>query len=813
MDKRNLIAFILLTIAVFVGWAWLQRQLWPPPEPRAAATKKEEKESKKEEVKPPPQVKLTPTAWKDLEDGLRMFSPSVPASLGGWLYLAEATRPTPEGQPETIMLGGPDYYVRAKLTTRGGGVQALTLTKFQAADREGRPVVGPDGQKVLLDLIPEDPIKASFGLFHFPNPVGKVGDDPPNPALTLGEALWKRESKTKEDRDDNDDWQQVRFSSPPIPGYDHLSIQRIYKLGKKDYHISLTIEIKDTRDPGGQGPARQFRYQLAGPHGVPIEGEWYTYTYRNAVIGMVDSSGNLTRTLEDSRRISFREGGDRVPGGDRGTTFLQYAVVANQYFASGIVVDNEQPTATDGGVDYKSILAWARPTLETREVRGVIRDVDLDAELVSVGDVETKFEVWCRLLPRAIQQLKKLNLRKGDEVLLQAYLVKGQLWAGSVNAGSASRPFLADITVRVNSEIVELKPGETRAHRFMLYQGPVKTMLLGQFTGDKAVDPALVERYTDTLHLNTLTDYRSAGIFGSISQAIRFTDLIIACTKLMHWLLNWLLWVVPNEGLSIILLTVIVRGLMFPISRKQALMSQKMQALAPELKKVQEKFKADPQARTKAMMELYRKHGVNPLGGCLPLLLQMPIFLGLYWALQESIRFRLAPFVWVQNLAAPDMLIRWGTGIPWISDPNNMGGFGYLGPFFNILPVLAVTLMLVQQKMMMPPPTDEQQAMQQKMMKWMMIIFGLLFYKVAAGLCIYFIASSLWGLAERKLLPKRQVAVAAAGAPAGPAPAGKGGPSGGGKGKGRGKKPPEDDKKFQKVKDWWADILNKAKKK
>ena len=89
----------------------------------------------------------------------------------------------------------------------------------------------------------------------------------------------------------------------------------------------------------------------------------------------------------------------------------------------------------------------------------------------------------------------------------------------------------------------------------------------------------------------------------------------------------------------------------------------------------------------------------------------------------------------------------------------------YLGPYFNLLPVIAVTLMLLQQKMLTPPPADENQAFQQKMMKWMMVFFGLFFYKVAAGLCIYFIASSLWGLAERKLLPKRPTAAAAAASP------------------------------------------------
>src|SRR3954466_1849884 len=88
--------------------------------------------------------------------------------------------------------------------------------------------------------------------------------------------------------------------------------------------------------------------------------------------------------------------------------------------------------------------------------------------------------------------------------------------------------------------------------------------------------------------------------------------------------------------------------------------------------------------------------------------------------------------------------------------PQDQGSLLYLGPYFNLLPIVAVTLMIMQQKMLTPPATDEQQEMQQKMMKYMMIFFGLMFYKVAAGLCVYFISSSLWGFAVRKLLPKKK---------------------------------------------------------
>ena len=270
---------------------------------------------------------------------------------------------------------------------------------------------------------------------------------------------------------------------------------------------------------------------------------------------------------------------------------------------------------------------------------------------------------------------------------------------------------------------------------------------------------AVINRYVDQLKLNTLTDYHSPGFMGTFASSIGWSYVVIKCTNVMHAVLGLLHWAVPSYGLCIILLTVMVRGMMFPLSRKQAMMGMRMQELAPELKKLQEKYKDDKQALAPAQWEMYRKHGVSPFGSCWVVFLQMPIFMGLYYALQESIQFRLASFwpTWIENLAAPDMLVRWGESIPVISRPQDFGGFLYLGPYLNLLPILAVALMIAQQKMMMPPPADEQQEMQQKMMKWMMVFMGLMFYKVAAGLCIYFIASSLWGFAERKLLPKKKL--------------------------------------------------------
>ncbi len=355
-------------------------------------------------------------------------------------------------------------------------------------------------------------------------------------------------------------------------------------------------------------------------------------------------------------------------------------------------------------------------------------------------------------------------------------------------------------------------------HQYLLYNGPVKIRLLADSAaGAEGVSQELVDRYTDKLYLDKIADWQfPTWISEHIFSKLGWTYILIYFTNKMHSFLAALHMVLPNWGLCILVLTVMVRALLYPISRRQAMASknlqEKMKVLQPELKKLKEKYKNDFRGFSQAQHDLYRRHNVNPLagvGGCLPVLLQMPIFMGLYYCLQESIHFRLAPFLWIENLAAPDMLIWWSEKIPWISDPANQGGMLYLGPYFNLLPVLAVTLMIVQQQMLTPPPADETQEMQFKMMKYMMVFFGLMFYKVAAGLCLYFIVSSLWGLTERKLLPKLKPMGGGTTRPD-QSSAGKGKPGATRKKPGKADEP---NGKMQKVLGMWDELLKQAKKK
>jgi YidC/Oxa1 family membrane protein insertase len=294
----------------------------------------------------------------------------------------------------------------------------------------------------------------------------------------------------------------------------------------------------------------------------------------------------------------------------------------------------------------------------------------------------------------------------------------------------SSEGMFGNVTCRLISKVTVLKAGESLEHSYTIFTGPKRPELLTEYKS--TADP----KYN-------LSEVLYYGLFGPVA-------------RLMLAILHFFYGIVGNYGIAIIMLTALVRGCMFPLSRKQAHSMAKMQELKPELDKIKEKYSKDPAKQSQAMQELYRKYNINPLAGCLPMFIQLPIFVGLYRSLAVDVELRQAPLIsdsvrWCSNLAAPDMFFNWSSVMP---DFINSGdGFFGLGPYLNILPLITIALFILQQQMFMPEPANEQAAMQQKLMKYMSAFIGFMFYKVPSGLCLYFIASSLWGIAERKLVP------------------------------------------------------------
>ena len=208
------------------------------------------------------------------------------------------------------------------------------------------------------------------------------------------------------------------------------------------------------------------------------------------------------------------------------------------------------------------------------------------------------------------------------------------------------------------------------------------------------------------------------GSFDFISRLI--LQSLEALYKLVH---NW--------GLVIIILSVAIYLLLYPLTLKQMRSVRAMQALQPKIEELRKTYKDNPQKLNKEILELYKINKVNPMGGCLPLLLQIPIFLALYQVLTRSIALKGAHFLWIKDLSEPDRFFILPNSIP------------ILGSEINILPVIVAILMFLQQKITMVN-SSATSAEQQKMMVILMpVIFGALFYRISSGLVLYWLINSL----------------------------------------------------------------------
>jgi YidC/Oxa1 family membrane protein insertase len=342
--------------------------------------------------------------------------------------------------------------------------------------------------------------------------------------------------------------------------------------------------------------------------------------------------------------------------------------------------------------------------------------------LVADQEVSKLGYVGCDAQYFAVAMLPPLTQAENDPYTDPSNYLMSNMAARAVGPLDLERKKRTDVTFVVDATATSVPAGESIKSRYTIYAGPKEAELL------------------DELGLSECISY---GLFGRISRPM---------TGLLHLFYR----ITRNYGIAIIMLTILVRGALFPLGRKMALNAQKMQELAPEMKKIADKYKNDLEKRTQAQRELFAKHNYNPFSGCLVMFFQVPIFIGLYRGISVDVALRQSPLIpglqWCSNLAGPDMALHWRGVLPeFLAAPT-----GYLGPYLNILPLITVALFLVHQKLFTPPPTDEQQQMQQQIMKFMMLFMGVMFHKVASGLCIYFIASSIWGLAERLLLPKKK---------------------------------------------------------
>ena len=670
--ERRFLLFVILMFAWLMGFPYLMRSLGlapaPPPKkeapgalefPEVADQKRGDPSGKgNTPSKPAPDSTIAGpvdraesgrdgSPKRDQENLQESFVELVPPNE---LVLGSASDRSPAG-----------YRLEVRLEQKGAGVDSVFSSRFEA-EFEGRR--NPHRPLQLIRRDPLWPAPLSFTLVsegrnELPAETGEI------------EPLPDRIHPGGFDRDrepglDTVVWQVVRddqqrivrpiqrvvpSSGQTLEGQElvfrtqvrgGIVVTKTFRLWQAEDGFSLEIKF--------ESPERehQIAYEMLGPHGIPIEGEWYTGTFRDVVFGTLDRGSTHVVTWS---AYDVAKSGEKAI--DSTALPLLFAGVENQYFA--VLLQPDPPPSSEAD---------------------------------------------------RIERATTAVVIHRNEASLQT----------------------SDVGVRLRSRPVRIGPNLAVTHGYRVFAGP-KT--------EEALQPFGAEE---------LAGYRKSWIPGASFIARYFITPTLSFTyRITEVVARLFGGSQGNYGVAIILLTLLVKLVMFPLGRKQALMAQRTQELQPYLKEIQEKYKDDRERLTRETLALYKRHGVNPVSGCLPALIQLPIFVGLWQALNASVALRHSPFLWIHDLSAPDMLFRFPFEII------------FLGQWFNLLPIVVVVLMLIQTKLFAPPATTPEAEMQQKMMKYMMIFMAVMFYKVPSGLGIYFITSSLWSIGERLLLPKLSV--------------------------------------------------------
>ena len=198
--------------------------------------------------------------------------------------------------------------------------------------------------------------------------------------------------------------------------------------------------------------------------------------------------------------------------------------------------------------------------------------------------------------------------------------------------------------------------------------------------------------------------------------------------------------VIPNWGIAIILITIALKLVFWPLTQISARSAKKMQKIQGPMKELTAKYKEDPKRKNEEMMKLYRKHKVNPVGGCLPMIVQIPIFIGFFYMLRTSSELRFAEFLWISDLSQPEKIFSWGVNLP------------ILGQYFNLLPFTMGLTMFYQMRMTPTAASAEQQAI----FKFMPVMMVVMLYNFGSGLCLYWTIQNLMTILQQTITNKRK---------------------------------------------------------
>jgi YidC/Oxa1 family membrane protein insertase len=294
------------------------------------------------------------------------------------------------------------------------------------------------------------------------------------------------------------------------------------------------------------------------------------------------------------------------------------------------------------------------------------------------------------------------------------YSISTNVEETSLSAGDLWKKWGQTTTIALIRPSFPIPAGQTASHSFRIYAGPEKWDILRSVKGMDESNP--------NVELGRVINFGTFGFLGKVTL----------------WLLNVFYGISRNYGISIIILTILINVMFYPITQKSFKSMGKMQELQPRIAALKEKHRDDPQQLQKETLKVYKRYGVNPMSGCLPLLIQMPVFWALFTTLRGAVELRSAVFIpgWVPDLSLPDTVAR-------------IGGFPV-----NILPLLMTGTMLIQQLFFGTGTTSPGQS--NKMMAFMPVIFAFIFYSMPSGLVVYWLFNNILSIGRQYLLGRKK---------------------------------------------------------
>ncbi len=551
-------------------------------------------------------------------------------------------------------------------------------------------VIAPEREEIRRNAEIQAEIAQEQGIDGVPVPVGEG-----NLAAEVTALLGRDDALARTER--------VAIDAPRVDGSISLTGGRIDDLNLKDYRVTLEDDSPEVTllSPRESGDAYYTLFGWAGGADMPGPRTEWTLTEGDTL----DLGKPVTLSYDNGTGLSFTQ---------------RYEIDENFLFTVTQTVTNTGDEATVLS-PYGVIARHGEPETEGFYLlhEGAIGGFDGVTHSIDYDDFED-FEMNAAERAR-VEKFEATDngwLGITDKYWMTALIPETHKpFTGAFKlAGQANAPiFSADVRLPA----VSVAPGGS------------ETAVIHLFAGAKQAD--VLRGYEETLEAESFYDAIDWGWFFFL-------------TKPFFWILNTIYKLVGNFGVAIIILTVIVKTVMFPLAYKSYVSMGRMKKLQPQTEKLREKHKDDPQSMQKAMIELYRKEKVNPASGCLPILLQIPVFFALYKVLFVTIEMRHAPFFgWIEDLAAPDPT----------SIFTLFGLLDWNPPVFlmiGIWPIIMGITMWLQMQLNPAPPDP----IQKKIFAWMPVLFTFLLGSFPAGLVIYWTANNVLTIIQQSTIMKSQ---------------------------------------------------------